>query len=126
MTNTPAGRETFEIVRRGYEPQQVDRRIAALARDLETANQRRAELERRVEELHTQSQESGGGAPYSGLGARIEQILGLAEEEAKELRAAAAEEASRRKRSSKSGSPANCGLRTLSATGMSRSGSCAR
>ena len=56
MTNTPAGHETFEIVRRGYEPQQVDRRIAALARDLQTANQRREELERRVDELHTQGQ----------------------------------------------------------------------
>jgi predicted nucleic acid-binding Zn-ribbon protein len=52
MTNTPTGRETFEVVRRGYEPQQVDRRIAALTREIESANQRRVELERRIEELH--------------------------------------------------------------------------
>src|SRR5687767_6222342 len=92
MTNSPTGRETFEVVRRGYEPQQVDRRIAALSREIESANQRRAELERRIEELHVQP-DSEQATPYSGLGARIEQILGLAEEEAQELRAAAATEA---------------------------------
>jgi len=93
MTNTP--RETFEIVRRGYEPTQVDRRLAALSRELEQARARQADLERRVEELHTQGpQEEGAATPYAGLGARIEQILGLAEEEAKELREAAAGEAS--------------------------------
>lgn len=93
MTNTP--RETFEIVRRGYEPTQVDRRLAALSRELEQARSRQADLERRAEELQAQGpQEEGAATPYAGLGARIEQILGLAEEEAKELREAAAGEAS--------------------------------
>lgn len=95
MTNTAdTAREQFEIVRRGYEPQQVDRRISALARDLQAARQRTAELERRVEELHVHSQqETPADAPaYAGLGARIEQMLGLADEETKELRAAALEE----------------------------------
>lgn len=89
--------QQFEIVRRGYEPTQVDRRIAGLVSELENTRRHTAELERRVEELHLQSselQEQAGGVPgYAGLGARIEQILGLAEEEAKELRAAAIEEA---------------------------------
>ena len=40
-----------------------------------------------MEELHAQASAGGAGrTPYAGLGARIEQILGLAEEEAKELR----------------------------------------
>ena len=95
MTNTAdTAREQFEIVRRGYEPQQVDRRISALARELQAARQRTAELERRVEELHVQSQrEPAADAPaFAGLGARIEQMLVLAEEEAKELRARALDE----------------------------------
>jgi hypothetical protein len=89
MTNsTDTAREQFEIVRRGYEPQQVDRRISALARELQAARQRTAELERRVEELHVQPpKDSSADVPtFAGLGARIEQILALADEEAKELR----------------------------------------
>ena len=68
MTNTP--RETFEIVRRGYEPTQVDRRLAALTRELEQARARQADLERRAEELQAQGpQEEGAATPYAGLGA---------------------------------------------------------
>jgi hypothetical protein len=91
---TDTAREQFEIVRRGYEPQQVDRRISALARDLQAARQRTVELERRVEELHLQSKKDApADAPtFAGLGARIEQMLGLADEETKELRARALEE----------------------------------
>ena len=33
MTNTPTDRETFEVVRRGYNQQQVQGRIAALTRE---------------------------------------------------------------------------------------------
>ena len=94
MTNTPAGRESFEIVRRGYEPQQVDSRFAALSRDLQAAKQRAAELEKRVEELHVQGSQESDKSPYEAMSARIQQILHLAEEEAKELRQVAAEEAS--------------------------------
>jgi cell division septum initiation protein DivIVA len=98
MTDTTTGRQTFEIVRRGYEPQQVDRRVAALVSELEQTRKRSADLERRVEELHLQSQqmqdEAEGSVPaYAGLGTRIEQILTLAEQEASELRSAAVEEA---------------------------------
>jgi cell division septum initiation protein DivIVA len=93
MTNAPADREPFEIVRRGYEPQQVDRRIAALANDLQKATARRVELERQVEELRSQPEQGEQTTPYARLGARLEQILGLAEAEATELRDAAATEA---------------------------------
>ena len=88
MTDTTTGQQHFEIVKRGYEPQQVDRRIAALVADLEKTRKRTADLERRVEELHLESQQQSGAAPtYAGLGTRIEKILGLAEEEARDLRA---------------------------------------
>jgi cell division protein FtsB len=80
MTDTTTGQQHFEIVRRGYEPQQVDRRIAALVAELEKTRTRTSELERRVQELHVQSQEPGTAAPHAGLGARIEKILALAEE----------------------------------------------
>ena len=93
MTNTPA--EQFEIVRRGYEPQQVDRRVAALAQDLEAANRRRAELEKRLEELGNQPDLQEQASPHASLGARLQQILGLAEEEAKEMKATAVDEAGR-------------------------------
>jgi len=94
MTDTTTGQQHFEIVRRGYEPQQVDRRIAALVADLEKTRKRTVDLERRVEELHLESQEQGAAAPtYAGLGTRIEKILGLAEEEARDLRAAAVADA---------------------------------
>jgi cell division septum initiation protein DivIVA len=89
MTNTSdTAREQFEIVRRGYEPQQVDRRISALAREAEAARGRVVELERRVEELHTQgaADEAADKPAFAGLGKRIEQILELADEEAKDLR----------------------------------------
>jgi cell division septum initiation protein DivIVA len=91
MTN-PATRESFEVVRRGYEPTQVDRHVAGLQRELENHRRRADEAERRVQELHTQSPDEQKPA-YSGLGQRIEQILGLADEEAQQVRQAAVEEA---------------------------------
>jgi cell division septum initiation protein DivIVA len=94
---TPAEtpREQFEIVRRGYEPQQVDRRVHSLARDLQAARQRVRELEQGVGELERQLQDATRepAARYSGLGAHIEQILGLADQESRSLLAQAAEEA---------------------------------
>ena len=92
MTNTSeTAREQFEIVRRGYEPQQVDRKVSGLANDLQAARKRVSDLERRLEEIHVQGPVAASEeAPtFAGLGARIEQILGLAEEESKELRASA-------------------------------------
>ncbi len=90
MTNTPS-RETFELVRRGYEPSQVDQRVAALRREVAESRSRAEAAERRVQELHTAQPDDKPA--YAGLGARIEQILGLADEEAQQVKAAAVEHA---------------------------------
>ena len=96
MSQPTPTRETFEVVRRGYDPQQVDRRVSSLSRELEATAQRRAELERQVEELRRRVQQQPDpqeqGNRFGGLGARIEQILGLADEEASNLRKQAEEE----------------------------------
>jgi hypothetical protein len=91
MTNNPSP-ETFEVVRRGYEPTQVDRRVTALQRELADSRSRAEAAERRVQELHAAPADDQAPA-YSGLGARIEQILGLADEEAQQVKAAAVEQA---------------------------------
>jgi cell division septum initiation protein DivIVA len=91
MTNTPA--QSFEVVRRGYEPSQVDRHVQALQRELENHKRRADEAERQARSLQAE-EPAEKGSPFAGLGARIEQILGLAEEEAHGLRGAANDEAS--------------------------------
>ena len=48
MTNTPSP-ETFEVVRRGYEPSQVDRHLATLKRELADSRKRTEAAERRVQ-----------------------------------------------------------------------------
>jgi cell division septum initiation protein DivIVA len=101
MTTNPADmtREQFEVVRRGYEPQQVDRHVTALSRELQAARARTSELERAVEELRNlppaapEEVPSEPGTPFAGLGARIEKMLGLADEEARDLRSRAAADA---------------------------------
>ena len=84
MTHSTAN-EAFEVVRRGYEPSQVDRRLTALQREVDQQRHRADEAERRVQEMHTAVSDEKAPA-YAGLGARIEQILGLADEEAQQLR----------------------------------------
>jgi cell division septum initiation protein DivIVA len=84
----------FDIVLRGYERKQVDQYLARISADRRAAAQRIGALERRVEELHVEFQDAqgqGGEAEpsYAGLGARVEKILRLAEEEAQDLRAEA-------------------------------------
>jgi cell division septum initiation protein DivIVA len=85
----------FDIVLRGYERKQVDERLARIAVDRRAAAERVAALERRVEQLRVELQDAQRGAAgrvepsYAGLGARVEKILRLAEEEAAELRAEA-------------------------------------
>src|SRR3954452_9728983 len=91
MTNAPT--PSFEVVRRGYEPSQVDRHVAALQREIENHRHRDDEAERTTASATEGEQPADKGAPFAGLGARIEQILGLAGEEADQLRATAAEEA---------------------------------
>jgi DNA repair exonuclease SbcCD ATPase subunit len=87
-TTSPHG---FDIVRRGYERTQVDDRITKLVADRDSSLQRIAALENRIEELHLESQNAHeqlaeAEPSYAGLGARVEKILRLAEEEAKDLR----------------------------------------
>lgn len=81
----------FDIVRRGYERQQVDEHIAKLISERDAAGGRISSLEKRIEELHLETQNAQAQLDdkepsYAGLGARVEKILRLAEEEAKDLR----------------------------------------
>lgn len=81
----------FELVRRGYDRAQVDERISKLVSDRDSALARITALEKRIEELHletqnAQAQVNDAEPSYAGLGARVEKILRLAEEEAKDLR----------------------------------------
>src|SRR3954454_12289280 len=81
----------FELVRRGYDRAQVDERISKLVSDRDSALARISALEKRIEELHLESQNAqaqlaDAEPSYAGLGARVEKILRLAEEEAKDLR----------------------------------------
>ncbi|NHC13717.1 coiled-coil domain-containing protein [Motilibacter deserti] len=94
----------FAISRRGYEPAQVDSFVTQLRSQLEYAQSQAADLARTVDQLQRAAEEarasSDTSAPttrYEGLGARIEQILTLAEEEAAQLRDAAAEDARRQR-----------------------------
>jgi cell division septum initiation protein DivIVA len=93
-TSTDDVGSRFDIVLRGYERRQVDERLARATADRRAAARRIGELERRVEELRVELQDAqkqaGEAEPsYAGLGARVEKILGLAEEEAQQLRAEA-------------------------------------
>lgn len=88
---------------RGYEPAEVDRRLAELTAARDAAEQQAARLATRVEELSASdvparqaADASSRGPTFTSLGARIGQILSLADDEADELRAAAAAEVNRR------------------------------
>lgn len=87
---------SFRLVRRGYEPTDVDQRIADLMKQAGNSQQRIVELTARVRELEAAQKLAGdqlvpsGGTPtFADLGARVGQILSLAEEEAAEIRASA-------------------------------------
>ncbi len=87
-TTSPLG---LEIVRKGYDITQTNERITKLTAERDTAAHRVTALEKRIEELHlenqsVQAQLSDSEPSYAGLGARVEKILRLAEEEAKDLR----------------------------------------
>ena len=86
-TSSPLG---FELVRRGYDRGQVNDRLTKLVADRDSALTRITAL-KRIEELHletqnAQAQVTDAEPSYAGLGARVEKILRLAEEEAKDLR----------------------------------------
>jgi cell division septum initiation protein DivIVA len=83
--------EEFDIVLRGYERKQVDDHLGRINSERVAAAQRINALEHRVEELDTelqnaQKREAEAEPSYAGLGARVENILRLAEEEAKDLK----------------------------------------
>ena len=87
MTDSPQ----FRVVLRGYEPAQVDKRLAgAAAQQAEEARSQAAQLAERMQQLE-QHQQAGGGdqqpvlATFQHLGQRIAAMLALAEEEAHEL-----------------------------------------
>ena len=89
----------FQIVMRGYDRSQVDDTIDALESQLRTSRERMEELDQRsmklageVAEAHRQLREVERPS-YSGLGARIEQLLRLAEEQASDVIAAATKDA---------------------------------
>jgi len=89
-TDTSAD-EAFDIVLRGYERKQVDDHLGRINSERVAAAQRINALERRVEELHfelqnAQKQGAESEPTYAGLGARVEKILRLAEEEAQDLK----------------------------------------
>ena len=74
----------FAKVMRGYDPHQVDEHIRSLGNEVRR-HQETAEAARR-ELMDAQRQIQENDRPtYAGLGARIEQLLRLAEEQATEL-----------------------------------------
>jgi len=89
MNETPPA---FDIVLRGYERRQVDEHLAALLAERHVADNRISGLEKQVgrmrQEIETTRHEQSEPS-YAGLGARVEKILRLAEEEARDVRAEA-------------------------------------
>lgn len=80
----------FDLVRRGYDRDQVESRVNELVGDRNKALSRIAALEQRIQELLAeteapQAQGSDAEPSYALLGPRIEEMLRLAEEEAEEL-----------------------------------------
>src|SRR5919199_2172006 len=91
--------QLFQTRISGYDKTQVDERVAALEGALRDARARVEELDARsmklsgeVSEAHRQLREVERPS-YSGLGARIEQLLRLAEEQASDVIAAATKDA---------------------------------
>src|ERR1700710_1880394 len=92
------GGPVFDLIRRGYDREQVDSHLAWLEERVQEAEQAReaaeasashapADAERGPEELES------GRPSWDALGERITQILNLAEEEGAEIRAARSREA---------------------------------
>jgi cell division septum initiation protein DivIVA len=90
----------FDLVRRGYDPRQVDEQLTALRAALEQA-QRAAEAaeqhanltETELREAREQLKAKNTEYQESSFGFRVEKILRMAEEEAREIRAQAAADA---------------------------------
>src|SRR5579875_3985906 len=96
---------SFRTVMRGYDPGEVDRRIAELSQAAAEATARADELAQRVDALSEkaaeQDREQVKPKPpeeptFHDFGKRIGRILAMAEEEAEEMRTAAVAEVDRR------------------------------
>ena len=86
MTDNPQ----FRVVLRGYEPAQVDKRLHELAQQADEARAHADQLADRVRVLEHQTQFAPDEQPavpatFEHLGQRVASILGLAEEESREL-----------------------------------------
>ncbi len=84
---------SFRLVRRGYEPTEVDQRITELMKQAGANQQRIVELTTRMRELEAaqalaveQVPNPPAAPTFTDLGARVGQILALADEEAAEIR----------------------------------------
>jgi DNA repair exonuclease SbcCD ATPase subunit len=93
---------TFRVVLRGYEPAEVNRRLEELSTAVAQARAQRDALASRLEAAERERVEPGPTiveAPtFEQLGARVGQILALAQEEADELRRTAEEEVAAQRR----------------------------
>ncbi len=88
--SAPDAQPSFRIVRRGYEPTDVNRHVADLLKEQGTQQQRIAELSAKVRELEAsrtlQAEQTPEPATFADLGKRVGDILTLAEDEASEIR----------------------------------------
>lgn len=96
---TESSAPTFRTTMRGYDPAAVDQYIAQLTQALAAAQQQSAELGGRVNDLaaaveqaRMQAETPPAAPTFADLGARVGQILTLAEEEANDIRSTAAAE----------------------------------
>jgi len=82
---------SFSIQVRGYNRDEVDKAMQELRRELIKANTEKAEASKDLKQLHAQvaelqtDLEEVGAPTYSGLGARLETTLRLAEEQSTRL-----------------------------------------
>src|ERR1700690_18939 len=74
----------FATVMRGYDRHQVDEHIRQVEADARTSREQAQAMKRELSEAHRQIQEQERPT-YSGLGARIEQLLRLAEGQGPQL-----------------------------------------
>ena len=74
----------FATVMRGYDRHQVDEHIRQIEAEVRQHREQTQGLRQQLTDAHRQIQEQERPT-YSGLGARIEQLLRLAEEQATEL-----------------------------------------
>jgi len=92
------GGPVFDLVRRGYDREQVDSHLAWLEERVHEAEQAREAAEASASQAaadaeHAREELEAGRPSWDELGERISQILNLAEEEGKEIRAARVREA---------------------------------